>query len=323
VVTLVREERFFETLPEVREAVADASSAIVYYSYTRGSPASIAALAELGIPCFSTPARAGRALQAAVEYAEFLRRADSLAVFASDRPAPLRWTSPAGPLSEAGARAYLAPLRIPSPEDRIARSTDEAVAAFHSLGGGAVALKVQSPELPHKTDVGGVRLGLRTAEEVGAAFDAMLLNVRQARPDASIEGVLVQQMARDYGLEVFVAARRQPLLGPLVVVGLGGVEVEATADITMRLAPVSLTEAYAMIQELRGAALLRRTRGRPAADVDALADAIVRFSELAVGLPANVKNVELNPLLVREAGQGVLMLDAAIELEDQGGGSAC
>jgi acyl-CoA synthetase (NDP forming) len=325
VVTLVREERFFETLPEVREAVADASSAIVYYSYTRGSPASIAALAELGIPCFSTPARAGRALQAAVGYAEFLRRADSMAVFGSDRPSPLRWTPPAGPLSETGARAYLAPLGVPSPEDRLARSTDEAVAAFHALGGCAVAIKVQSPELPHKTNVGGVRLGLRTAAEVGAGFDEMLQTVRQARPDAGIEGVLVQRMApvKGGGVEAFVAARRQPLLGPLVVVGLGGVEVESMADIAMRLAPVSLAEAHAMIQELRGAALLRGTRGRPAADVDALADTVVRISELAVALPPNVKNVELNPLLVREAGQGVLMLDAAIELEDQGEGSAC
>jgi acyl-CoA synthetase (NDP forming) len=294
----------------------------VYYSYTRGSPASIAALAELGIPCFSTPARAARAMQGAVEFAEFLRRADSMAVFAPDRPSQVRWTSPAGPLSEAGARAYLAPLGIPSPEDRLARSADEAVAAFQALGGHSVALKVQSPQLPHKTDVGGVRLGLRTAAEVGAALDEMLRAVRQARPDASIEGVLVQQMAQDSGVEAFVAARRQPMLGALVVVGLGGVEVEAMADISMRLAPVSLAEAHAMIQELRGAALLRGTRGRPAADVDALADAVVRLSELAVALPPDVKNVELNPLLVREAGRGVLMLDAAIESGEVPGNAA-
>ena len=138
-----------------------------------------------------------------------------------------------------------------------------------------------------------------------AQFAAVAASV----PPPVLEGVLVQRMAPP-GVEAFVAARREPLLGPLVVVGLGGTEVEALRDVAMRLAPVSLAEAHAMIDELRGGSLLRSR-----ADVSALAAAVVRLSELAAGLPPGISNVEINPLLVLPRGQGVLMLDAAVELK--------
>jgi succinyl-CoA synthetase beta subunit len=125
-------------------------------------------------------------------------------------------------------------------------------------------------------------------------------------------------MAPD-GVDVIVAARREPLLGPLVVVGIGGVDVEVLADVVMRLAPVSLAEAHAMLLELRGRALLEGARGRPRADVESLAAAVVRMSELAAALPLGVASIELNPLRVLPAGRGVLMLDAAIEMDREGG----
>ena len=309
--SLVREERFFATLPDLRAAIAGTTAAVVYYSYTRASSRAVQALADIGVPCYSTPGRAARAIGAAADYAEFRRGLDDVAVLSVDAPVE-RWPDPAGPLSEVAARRYLAALAIPSPSERLATSAAEAQASFEALGGAPVALKVQSPELAHKTDVGGVRLDLRSAAEVGAAFDAIVAAVRAARPDATIEGVLVQQMA-PAGVEAFVAARREPLLGPLVVVGLGGTDVEATGDVAVRLAPVSLAEAHAMLAELRGRALLQGPRGRPPSDVAALAAAVVRMSELAAALPPSIANVELNPLLVRSVGQGVLMLDAAIE----------
>jgi succinyl-CoA synthetase beta subunit len=141
-------------------------------------------------------------------------------------------------------------------------------------------------------------------------------NTRAVNPDARLDGLLVQRMA-PAGIEAFVAARREPLLGPLVVVGLGGVDVEALGDVAMRLAPVSLAEAREMVGELRGSAILRGTRGRPPADVEALARAVVSMSDLAGRLPAAVQNVEINPLLVLAAGEGVLMLDAAIEMQTE------
>jgi len=112
-----------------------------------------------------------------------------------------------------------------------------------------------------------------------------------------------------------LGARREPLVGALVLVGLGGMYVEVLADVALRLAPVSLAEAHAMLAELRGRALLNGARGRPRADMEALAATLVRMSELAAALPPGVASIEINPLLVLPAGQGVLMLDAAIEME--------
>jgi succinyl-CoA synthetase beta subunit len=148
---------------------------------------------------------------------------------------------------------------------------------------------------------------------VRSAFEQILSQVRAARADLAVEGVLVQRMAPSGGVEVLVAARREPLLGPLVVVGLGGAEVESLNDIAMRLAPVSLAEARAMIDELRGSVGLRRR-----ADCEALAAAVVRISQLAAALPLAVSNVEINPLLVLPPGQGILMLDTVVELEGAG-----
>jgi acyl-CoA synthetase (NDP forming) len=312
VATLVREERFFQTLTDLRAAIAGSQRAVVYYSYTRASPEVVAALAEMEIPCFSTPGRTARAVGAAADYAEFVNRLDQVAVFGAESKDQPQWRAPAGRLSESGARAYLAPLGIPSPEDRLVRTADEAVSAFEALGGQPVALKIQSANIAHKTDVGGVRLGARTAEEVRAGF--VDVGGRLTQRSARLEGVLVQRMAPD-GVDVFVAARREPLVGPLVVVGMGGVDVEVMADVAMRLAPVSLAEAHGMLAELRGSALLRGTRRRPLADVEALAAAIVRMSEMAAALPPGVASIELNPLRVLAYGEGVLMLDAAIEME--------
>src|SRR5262249_34250186 len=162
---------------------------------------------------------------------------------------------------------------------------------------------------------GGVRLELRSAEEVRQAFADILEAVRAARPEVTVEGVLVQRMA-PAGVDAFVAARRDPLLGPMVVVGLGGLEVEALGDVSMRLAPVSEADARGMLEALRGSSLLRGTRGRAPADVEALVEVVVRVSRLATALPPGVVNVEINPLRVLSSGAGVLMLDAAIELEE-------
>jgi acyl-CoA synthetase (NDP forming) len=304
--SLVREERFFETMPDLRAAIDGSEAAIVVYSYTRASRKVVATLAELEIPCFSTPGRTARAVSAAVEHADFLNRLDQVAVFDEESPRRRSWPAPAGRLSEAGARAYLAPLGMPSPAGRLVQTADEAVAAFEALGGQPVALKIQSAHVAHKTDVGGVRLGLRTAAEVRAAFAEM--------SSCGLEGVLVQRMAAD-GVDVFVAARREPFVGPLVVVGIGGIDVEVTADVAMRLAPVSLAEAHAMLSELRGWPLLDGARGRPRADLEALVATVVRVSELAAALPVGVDSIEINPVRVLAPGDGVLMLDAAIEME--------
>ena len=309
--SMVREDRFQESLPDLRAAVDGASSALAFYSYTRPSRTITDTLASLGIPCYTSPLRAARALAAAAGYAEFLQRRDALEPPIDQ--ARRTWPSPGGRLGEQAARAYLEPLGIPSPPGCLARSADEAVAHWAALGQRPVALKAHLPGLVHKTDVGGVQLGLATAEQVRTAFEAIAANVERAGV-GPLDGVLVQQMAPPGGLELLLAARRDPILGPLVVLGLGGEHVEALGDVALRLAPVTAAGAEAMLDDLRGAALLRRPRGGHAWDLAALNAAIVRMGELAAGLPPAVLDVEINPLLVLPAGQGLLLLDAAVDV---------
>ena len=129
----------------------------------------------------------------------------------------------------------MAPLGIASPAERLVTSAEQAVAAFEVLGGGAVALKVQSPDLHHKSDVRGVRLDLQSVSQVAAAYDSMISAVRKAAPHAAVDGVLVQSMAPRGGVELLLAARRDPQLGPMVAVGVGGLDVEANADVALGL----------------------------------------------------------------------------------------
>lgn len=310
VVTLVREDRFFQTLPELRAAIDGYRGAVVYYSYTRATPRIVAALSELGIPYFPTPARTARALSAAVSYGAFIRRLANVRALSGPIVAGPPWPSVRGSLSEVQSRAFLEPLGIPSPAEVLVGSAEEAVQAFAALGAQPVAVKVQSADVPHKSDRGGVILNVEAPEDVWIAYTAVV----DAAHGAPVEGVLIQAMAPPGGLEMLVAARREPLVGPLVIVGVGGLEVEAQSDVAMRLAPVNAAEAEAMVEGLRSAARLAGSRGRRPLDVQALARTIVAISELAVNLPPGVDTVEINPLLVLPDGDGVLMLDASVEV---------
>jgi succinyl-CoA synthetase beta subunit len=157
-----------------------------------------------------------------------------------------------------------------------------------------------------------VRLGLASEAAVRSEYAELLATVQRARPEARLDGVLVQAMVSD-GVETILGARVDPDLGPFVLVGLGGVFVELLRDVALRLAPVSRIEAQAMVDSLQGAPLLRGARGAPVADEAALVEAIVRFSQVAAALPADVATIEINPLLVRPTGQGVAAVDARVE----------
>jgi succinyl-CoA synthetase beta subunit len=167
-----------------------------------------------------------------------------------------------------------------------------------------------SPDVSHKTEVGGVRLGLASPREVADTAALMLARVRQARPDAVIQGFLVQAMAAT-GKELLVGVVRDPQFGPLVMVGFGGIYVEVLRDTATGLAPVSPTEAGAMLDELKMAPALRGVRGEAAVDRAALVDTIARFSRLAAQYP-ELTEIELNPLLASPAG--VVAVDARATL---------
>jgi acyl-CoA synthetase (NDP forming) len=300
--------------PDLRRIADSTGKALVYYSYTSPRAEAIEALREIGIPCYGTPVRTARALAWAAWYRGFLDGWRDVRVLGAEGRMPADARTPTLPdrrFTEVEARAFLAPCGIPSPAEGLARSADEAVALLRSLGR-PVALKLQSPDLTHKSDVGGVRLGLASEAAVREAYAAIMAAVAERSPTAEVRGVLVQRMVED-GVEVILGARVDPDFGPLVLVGLGGVFVEVFRDVALRLAPVSGAEARAMVESLRGAPLLRGARGRPPADLAALTGAIVRFSELAADLPPEVAAVEINPLLVRPAGQAIMMVDARVE----------
>jgi acyl-CoA synthetase (NDP forming) len=222
--------------------------------------------------------------------------------------AALIGNSPNQTLTEREAKAVLACYGVPVTGERLVGSRSEAVEAARTLGLPAV-LKVESPDLPHKTEAGVIRLHLRTEAEVAEAFDDVMANARKVSPAPRINGVLVQPMAFT-GVEVMIGARIDPLFGPLVLAGLGGILVELMKDSSLELAPVNAREATAMLDRLKGAAMLRGFRKLPAVDVDALADVIVRVSEFAADQKERIAELDINPLIC--AGSRIVAVDALI-----------
>lgn len=210
------------------------------------------------------------------------------------------------PDSEHAALAWLASQGVPVVPATLAANAQAAVAAAQALGG-PVVLKVASPDIPHKSDIGGVVLNLRGADAVAAAHARILAAVRARAPHARLDGVLVAPM-RERGIELIVGMARDPEWGPVLAVGLGGVWVETLKDVALRVLPVDQTEIRGMLAELRGAKLLAGQRGVPAADLDALSVAIARIAQAAWNLGPDLAAMDVNPLWVR--GAEVEALDA-------------
>ncbi len=216
--------------------------------------------------------------------------------------------APGQTLTEREAKTALAHYGIPVVQERLVHSAQEAADVAVSMGLPAV-LKVESPDLPHKTEAGVIRLNLKTAEEVRAAYDAVMANAHKVSPPPRINGVLVQPMVPT-GTEIMVGARVDPLFGPLVVVGLGGILVELMKDTTVGLAPVTHNEARKMLTGLKGAAALRGFRGSEPVDIEALADLVGRVSEFIADHRDSVAEIDVNPLIC--AGPRILAVDALI-----------
>ncbi|MFE3590585.1 acetate--CoA ligase family protein [Streptomyces niveus] len=201
---------------------------------------------------------------------------------------------------------------IPTPGEALAESADDAVAVAARIGF-PVAMKIVSPEILHKTDAGGVQIGVGSAAEVRSAFTTIVSNARKYDPKAQILGVQVQQMV-PAGTEILIGTVTDPTFGKVVAFGLGGVLVEVLKDVTFRLAPATKDEALSMLDGIRAAEILRGVRGGPAVDRDALADLVVRVSQLAADFP-NIAEVDLNPVFASE--NGVMAADVRILLTDE------
>jgi acetate---CoA ligase (ADP-forming) len=214
-----------------------------------------------------------------------------------------------GVLSYAATETLLQAYGITLAPTVMVQSAGEAVSAAAKLGYPCV-LKIASVDIPHKTEFGALRLGLENKEALQKAFDEMLQVVRAKKPDANIEGVLVQKQIK--GVECLLGISRDEQLGPTMVLGLGGVFVEILKDIALRVPPISAAEAGRALESLKGCAVFSGVRGAPPADIDALAEMAARLSWLAYDLANDIAEMDLNPVVVLRAGQGAFAVDALL-----------
>jgi acetate---CoA ligase (ADP-forming) len=257
----------------------------------------------MGFLIFEDPTRAIAAVAALSRLANGFAKPH---VVPPDQSAPAQ-ALPPGPINEADAKRLLGVAGIPFAPEKMARTREEAVAAAQDIGF-PVVLKVLSGDIAHKSEAGGVVLALRDADEVARGFDAMMVRVAERAPKARLEGALVARMIEG-GVETVIGVKRDAVFGPVVMFGLGGVYVEVLKDVTLRLAPVDRDTAEAMIREIKGIALLTGARGKPSADLEALADALVKMSHFAAAHP-NVTSAEINPFIALP--QGGAAVDALI-----------
>jgi acetate---CoA ligase (ADP-forming) len=286
----------------------------VVWTGSQSSEAGLTMLRVSAVPVFALPGGAARGMAALARLAEARRRARET----PSRSAGMAETGEellpdmAGTLSEHGSKQLLARFGVAAPPEVLCRSEAKAVAAARELGY-PVVLKASSPDLPHKSELGLVRLDLRSEDEIRRVFAELAATAEHAAP-GRLEGILVQPYVRG-GIETIVGLSDDRQLGRLIMLGLGGTLVEALGAVTWRACPIGPAEAEAMIEDLPAlVTLLGGVRGAPPADRAALARALVDLSALAEQLGARLETVDVNPLLVRPQGQGVLALDGLVGL---------
>jgi acyl-CoA synthetase (NDP forming) len=268
-----------------------------------------------GVPCILGAGRAVHALAVLTEFErkrrEFQERRAGGLIRALERQ-PLDLPSASGPLGEHRSKQLLARYGVPVVGEVLLKIAEiEALAAAPLAF--PLAVKIESPDVPHKTEAGAVKLGIHDLAGLKQAAREIVAAVKGHKPDARIEGVLVQEMAA--GVEVIAGAVNDACFGPTVTFGLGGIFTELMKDVTHRFAPFDRGAAREMIGEIKGAAILTGYRGRPAMDVDALADALARLSLLIADHADRISEIDVNPLFVRQAGKGAVAADALVVLK--------
>ncbi len=276
-----------------------------------------------GVPNFGFPERAAGAFRAMSDYRAIRERPEpEYSTFEADRPAVqavFDRVRSEGRVSigDAEARDIQRAYGLRLPDSQLAPTPEEAVIIASEIGY-PVVLKIASPDILHKTDVGGVKVGLNRAGEVRDAFELMTYRAQRYVPEARLWGCLVQEMVPAGGIEILVGMNRDPQFGPLVTFGLGGIYVETLKDVTFRIAPFSRQDAENMLKEIRTHALLDGVRGQPAVDKEAIIDTLLRIGQLVQDFPEIVE-LDINPLIVYPQGQGAISIDMRLVLSREPG----
>ena len=278
-------------------------------------------LRQSGIPNYPSPDRAVRALSAMVEY-EATRERNLAEIFSTvrgdklkvDRVLKKARAEGRVSLSEAEGKEILKAYGVPVPREAFADTEDKAVATANRIGY-PVVMKVESPDIAHKTDIGGVAIGLSSDEEVRKQFNLMLARVRERAPRARVDGVSIQQMKS--GREVIVGMVRDDQFGPVITFGLGGIFVEVLKDVSQRIVPLSDVDVWEMISSIKAYPILTGARGKKPADIPALREVIVRVAQIASDFPA-ITELEVNPVIVGDLEHGVSAVDALIIVRREG-----
>jgi acetate---CoA ligase (ADP-forming) len=301
---------------ELARLARETTKPILLWSYTLPAPQSTKILSDAGYPLSTDIRNCARAFAAMADY-RALRSAFLRPIDVVSRPTPASATARARlaaadrVLCEWEARPVLAAYGIGAlPAASLVHSAAAAAAAAAAIGA-PVALKIQSPEILHKTEAGGVKLNLASPEEVAPAYEALIAAANRNAPSARLRGVLVQAMAPP-GLEMILGIKRDATFGPLLLVGLGGVNVEHFKDVVLAPVPLAPDAARGLLKRLTGASLLTAYRGSPPCDVDALVDVMVRLAALAHDFADEIAEIDLNPVIVHAEGNGLSVVDALV-----------
>jgi acetate---CoA ligase (ADP-forming) len=274
-------------------------------------------LMALGIPNYPAPDRAIAALKAMCDYAAWKRRPARVVTRFPvnrrrvDRIIQMQARSGGEQIGEVEAKEILRAYDFNILDGQLARTGDEAVENAERIGY-PVVLKISSPDIIHKSDFGGVRINLANAEQVRDAFDLMMLRIQRRAPNAHLRGAYVEKMGQR-GREVILGMTRDPQFGPMLMFGLGGIFVEVMKDVTFHLAPITAEEAMQMLKGTRSYALLQGARGQSPVDLDAIAGALQRISQLATDYP-EIKELDINPFIVGPLGVQAYVADARMTL---------
>jgi len=323
---------YCETAMTVPQEIAESIKQAIDESGVTGKPVTVSFvggerseaamqwLVEQGIPAYNAPDTAVNALAALREYAKgrdttakpFVPCDDvdeeaARAVIAKVRAAGYRG------LTEIESKAIFKAYGLPVAETQLATSEEEAVQLAEQIGYPLV-MKIVSPDILHKSDAGGVKVGIKNAAEVREAYRTILKNAQAYKDDADVHGVAIQEMA-PWGTEVILGSVNDPTFGPAVMFGLGGIFVEILKDVTFRVAPVSPEQGRQMLSDIKAGAILAGARGEAPRDRAALAEILSRYSQMIVALEDEIAESDANPVLVYEEGQGAIVVDARIILK--------